>query len=116
MATASGVPSSAYSSTPTDSVTLRSASIATPLAPRRPAIMALRASSLAAAVGSNAGSEEYSTSRDSATRSSRVTSPVLRNLASTFSAAVEMAPRSFSSNAASRASCCSTSGVSSRMR
>ena len=49
---------------PTESVMLRSASIATPLLPAPAAIMAAIASPLAAAVGSNAGTDEYSTSRD----------------------------------------------------
>ena len=116
MATASAVPSSAYSSTPADSVTLRAASIATPLRPCRPEIIAVRASSLAAAVGSNAGTDEYSTSWERDTRSRRVTAPVLRNAASTFPAAVEMSPRSLSMSALRNAACRSTSGVSSRMR
>ena len=116
MATASGAPSSSYSSTPTDSVTLRAASMATPLRPRRSAIIASRASALAAAVGSNAGIDEYITSRAGDTRSRRVTSPVLCNRASTSAAASEMCPRSSLTSAARNGASCSTIGVSSRIR
>ena len=116
MATAINSPAGLVSGTPSDRVTLRAASIATPLPPRRPAIIAARESSLAAALGSNAGSDENSTSRDRDTKSSRVTSPERCSSASRSRAALAISPRSSLTSATRNALLSSTTGVSSRMR
>ena len=94
MATARISLESPSSGMPRERVTLRSASIATPL-PRQPSLsIRASASSLAAAAGSKAGSEEKRTSPDASTRSRRMTSPVGSNAARTARAAVAMRPRS----------------------
>ena len=116
MAMAMVAPCSSWRGMPTDRVTLRCASMATPLLPRPLAIIAVRASSLAAAAGSNAGTEEYRTACDSDTMSSLVTSLVLCNVASVRRAASEMRPRSPLAMASCRRWSPATTGVSSRMR
>ena len=116
MAIASRVPSSRCSGTPTESVMLRSASIATPLLALPAAIMAAIASSLAAAVGSNAGTDEYSTSRDRDTMSSRVTSRLRCSVARVRRAASETSPRSPLTMASRRLPSWATTGVTSRIR
>ena len=116
MATASVAPSAPCRGTPTDSVTLRSASIATPPPVHPRSIIRASASSLAAAAGSNAGCEEYSTSLAGETRSRRVTSPARRRVLSAACAACEISPRSPPATASRSAWFSATIGARSRMR
>ena len=78
--------------------------------------MRASASSLAAATGSKAGTEEYSTSLVGETRSSRSTSLLARRSASASSAAASISPGSPLSRAARNAGFAVTTGERSRMR